>query len=59
MSKTSMPMQWNQAPQKVVQPAAVKDIKFVKASHGARDKPLVEALNLEADYDPHDPVDRV
>ena len=59
LSKTSMPVQWNQAPRKVVQPAAVKDIKFVKASHGARDKLLVEALDPEADFDPRDPDERV
>ena len=59
LSKTSMPMQWNQAPQKVVQPAAVKDIKLVKASQGARDESLAEALGPEADFDPRDPDDRV
>lgn len=47
-----MPMQWNQAPRK-----AVKDIKFVKASHGARDESLAEALCPEANFDPHDPAD--
>ena len=54
-----MPMQWNQAPRKVVQPAAVKDIKFVKASHGARDESLAVALGPQPDFDPRDPDDRV
>ena len=50
-------MQWNQAPRKAVQSAAVKGIKFVKASHGARDESLAEALCPEADFDPRDPAD--
>ena len=58
LSKSSMPMQWNQAPQKVVQPAAVKDMKFVKASNGVRDESLA-AFAPEPDFDPRDPADRV
>ena len=56
LSKTSMPMQWNQAPRNVVQPAAVKDMKFVKASHGVRNESLVEAVAPEPDFDPRDRV---
>ena len=56
LSKTSMPMQWNQAPRNVVQPAAGKDMKFVKASHGVRNESLVEAVAPEPDFDPRDRV---
>ena len=59
LSKTSMPIQWNQAPRKVVQPAAVKDMKFVKASHGVRNESLAEAVAPEPDFDPRDPPDRI
>ena len=57
LSKSSMPMQWNQAPRNVVQPAAVKDMKFVKASHGVRNESLVEAVAPEPDFDPRDPAE--
>ena len=54
-----MPMRWNQAPPKGVQPVALKGIKFVKARHSARDKLLAESLGSEANFDPRDPDDRV
>ena len=44
-----MPMQWNQAPRKIVQPIAVKDMKFVKTSDGVRDESLVGAFAPEPD----------
>ena len=59
LSKTSMPMHWNQAPWKVIQPAAVKDMKFVKASHGVRDESLAKALAPECDFDSSHPADQV
>ena len=52
-------MQWNQAPRKVLHPAAVKDMKFVKTSNGVRDESLAEAFAPIPDFDLCDPADRV
>ena len=34
LSKTSVPMKWNQPPKKAVNPACASDMTFVKPSHG-------------------------
>ena len=57
LSRTSMPMHWHQAPRKVVNPAAIRDISFVKPSHGSHTLPT--AVNTGTiPFDPRHPDDR-
>ena len=57
LSKTSMPMHWHQAPRKVVTPAAISDICFVKPRHGAHtSSTAVKTTTIP--FDPRHPDDR-
>lgn len=57
LSRTSMPMRWNQAPRKVVNPAAIRDICFVKPSHGAHTSTTAVSTTT-IPFDPRHPDDR-
>ena len=52
LSKPSQPIKWNQVPRKVVAPLAVRDMSFVKASHGEKDgSPTPTEPDNAAEYD--------
>ena len=56
LSRISMPMCWHQATRKVVNPAAIRDICFVKPSHGIDTSPT--AMNTSTiPFDPRHPDD--
>jgi len=63
LTKTSMPMKWNQAPRKIVQPTFVSNIQFSKPSHGSKsaaacDAPASTRLS-RSKLDPRHEDDRV
>ena len=57
LSKTSVPMKWNQPPKKAVNPACASDMTFVKPSHG--DVPEVSKSTGRSAFDPRRTEDRV
>ena len=59
LSKTSLPMQWNQPPKKTVAPQPLCELAFVKAAHGTHlsDADLAKRCK-RAEFDPRAPGDR-
>ena len=56
-SRTSLPMQWNQPPKKVIQATPLQDIQFVKAAYGKVSQDSQHKLSVHA-FDPRAPQDR-
>ena len=56
LSKTSIPMKWNQPPKKAVNPACASDMTFVKPSHG--DVPEASKSTGRSTFDPRRADDR-
>lgn len=55
LSRTSMPMTWHQVPRKSVTPTAVRDLTFVKHSHGADKEAPAASLSSSLKRSSFDP----